>query len=61
MINRDIENNILQAMMIMIIKFKLSNFENRNIIAPLPILIFTAHHNHDDLKEYYNDDIVLRI
>ena len=43
--------------MIIIIKFKF--LENHNTIPQLQILIFTAYHNHDDLKE--GDDIVLRI
>ena len=45
--------------MIIIIKYKFSKLENHNTIPQLQILIFTAYHNHDDLKE--GDNIVLRI
>ena len=47
--------------MIIIIKSKCSNLENHNTIPQLQILTFTSHHNHVDLKEGYDDDIVLRI
>ena len=47
-----------EELMIIIIKYKFSKLENHNTIPQLQILIFTAHHNHD---ECYNDDIVLRI